>query len=133
VTVDHKDTDSMQILTIQSVNQTTRTITFTANASVNYPPFSTVHAFKRHIPDGKVLFMPEPLPGANEDVLPLGYAYMTPHEWGPPGSLLSPGSGIFLEPHIHENDDPKRIELISGFAGMVALWRRNVHGLLTVF
>lgn len=131
ITIDSMNSDDQQLLTIDTIAG--NIVTFTAAAAVDFPQGSTFHTYKRHIPDGKVVIIPQPNPGANQSVLPLGYLYQGPHVWSPPGSLLRPGSGPFMETQAHENEDPKRLEVISGAQMMAALWQRGSHAVLTVY
>jgi len=132
VTIESASTDSLEIKTIQSI--VGNTITFTANLTNTYPVGSSLNTFKRFIADGKVLLMPEAMPGANEDVGKIGKFFMTPNEFGPNGSLMKPAPGIFSEVQIHDtNSDPKYAAVIGGFSGMAAVLFKNAHVFATVF
>jgi len=130
VTVEAYNATTMEIKTIQSISG--NVITFTTNFASTFPVGSTLDTFKRFIADGKVLVMPESMPGANMDVAKLGRFYLAPTEYTP-GGLMSPKAGLITEIQIHDNWDPKVAVVIGGFSGMSAVLIRNAHVYATVY
>jgi hypothetical protein len=131
MTLEGWDTDLEETVEIDSISG--KTVTFTSNVVNTYGPGSYLTRFQTHLADGELLLIPEPRPDSNEKPKPLGETFQSTHPYGNGASLLSPKTGIGMEIQQHENENPKRLEIVSAACYMPALERLDGPGTLTVY
>lgn len=110
-----KDGSAQEVVEVEAT-PTSTAVTLHAATTYSYSVSDLVRLFTPFIPDNVVIMegiLPPDAVGGNT----LGNFVSTQSEYNP-GTILNPMPGFFAEAQIHDDDDPKGVELISGIYGL---------------
>ena len=123
---DHQAREDVTILSISA-----NTITLTGATTGTYPIGSSIRQRVPYIPDDRCILigrLPSGTPGGSN----WGEMRIVNSSYGPNGTLMEPRPGFFMEVQEHDKEDPKSVEVISGFNGLPVMYYTDVNVVATV-
>ena len=112
--------DDRKIQRVEIVSQAAGTVTTRQKLEKAFAVGTRVYVKQKFIPDTKI-FIEGNIPVGATFGSTVGNFVSVNAEYGR-GTLEDPKPGFFVESQIHENEDPKRVEVIGGVYGLPVLF-----------